>query len=991
MRHVRVTNLAVALLLLGPTVQAAHDVTGLGDIVVGVPNNGDWPSQERPELAIDDRANTKYLHFVRNGESTGFRVTPAIGPSVVSGVAFTTANDSPARDPIEFELHGSNESINGPYQLIIRGGIHDFKQPWPWPRNEKTATPILFSNTTAYRHYQVLFPAIRDPVDASGNCMQIAEVELLAFTYKATSPQPPEGAVIMSPMPFQWTSGEMAASHDVYFGTTAELTESHRIASGQPAFPAMCPMPADLEPGATYYWRVDQIDGEGKVYVGDVWHFVATPNTAYSPSPRDGDKWIDIDTVLSWLPGRTATGHELFFGTDRQAVIARDASVFQGSLNAQIYSPGQLEAGVKYYWTVDELDENGRHAGSVWSFTTFGGGGVKVEYFPNMTLSGEPVLVQIEDRIEYYWGEGPIVGLLSDGVSARWTADLEIAIADTYTFITTSDDGVRLWLDGDLLIDNWTDHGPMDDYSRPVKLTPGIYSLRMEWYDFWAGAMLQLWWQTPSMGRQILPAGPLQPPLRAKLLYPADGEANVSQDVVLRWDAGDLAVAHDVYFGEDPEAVEAATPADAGIYQGSLPLEQTTWTPGRLERGRTYCWRIDEVNPDKPGSPWRGQVHRFTIADSLIVDDFESYANQPGGEVFQAWIDGVHGNGTGAIIGMDRTAVHSGRQAMRLSYDNANPLHYSETQRIWPTPQNLTADGGSDLSLWFRGYPMAFRETSSGRYLISSTSGDIGGDRDHFRFVYKELTGDGSITARIGSVREAAAWTRAGVMIRDGLSSSSAHGLMAVTPNGRRTFQSRTRTGAGETCSTHSSEGAVDFPVWVRLERKGSLFTASYSQDGHTWVLQPGYEGTDSVPSPNPQTIVVKGRGSILIGLALTSGDPDLTTVAEFSDVTVAGEVSALWQVADIGGVNPTNSPGSLYLTVEDALGRQGTIVHPDADAPLATEWTEWKIPLTGLLGLSVDVTAVKSISLGIDNRNRMAEGGLGIVYIDDIAVSRGQ
>jgi len=377
----------------------------------------------------------------------------------------------------------------------------------------------------------------------------------------------------------------------------------------------MCQTLTDLEPGATYYWRVDQIDGDGSVHTGDVWRFVATPNTAYSPIPRDGDKWIDPNAVLTWLPGRTATAHDVYFGTDRDAVTVRDPGAFIANLVAPMYRPGPLQPGVTYYWAVDEIGDD-RYDGAVWSFTTFDGGGVRAEYFANMTASGQPFLTQVEETVDHTWDEGPIAGTLVDGVSARWTADLEIAIGDTYTFITTSDDGVRLWLDGVPLIDNWTTHGPMDDYSRPLDLAPGIYTLRMEWYDYCAGATAQLWWQTPSMGRQILPPGPLQPPLRAIPLYPAGRATNVSRDVVLKWSPGERAAMHDVYFGQDPNAVAEATPADANVYRYTLPRGQTTWTPGPLDSGRTYYWRIDEVNPGEPDSPWPGHVNSFTtVAD----------------------------------------------------------------------------------------------------------------------------------------------------------------------------------------------------------------------------------------------------------------------------------------------------------------------------------------------------------------------------------------
>jgi len=153
------------------------DVTAPGDIVKGVPDDGDWPGAETPDLATDDDTSTKYLHFQGEVEPTGFQIEPASGPSIVTGLTFTTANDAIERDPISFELSGSNDSIDGPYELIASGDIVDFAQETALPRFTMNATPIMFDNDVAYKYYQVMFPAVRDP--GSANSMQIAEVELL--------------------------------------------------------------------------------------------------------------------------------------------------------------------------------------------------------------------------------------------------------------------------------------------------------------------------------------------------------------------------------------------------------------------------------------------------------------------------------------------------------------------------------------------------------------------------------------------------------------------------------------------------------------------------------------------------------------------------------------------------------------------------------------------------------------------------------------------
>ncbi|MHC4728409.1 MAG: hypothetical protein ACYS17_14405, partial [Planctomycetota bacterium] len=117
-RNTSILIVIASMLVVCGVSQAARDITGPGDIIEGLPNDGistggdhGWPGNEPPPQAIDDRIDTKYLHFKGDIAPTGFRITPAEGPTVVTGLTFTTANDAVARDPIEYELWGSNESI----------------------------------------------------------------------------------------------------------------------------------------------------------------------------------------------------------------------------------------------------------------------------------------------------------------------------------------------------------------------------------------------------------------------------------------------------------------------------------------------------------------------------------------------------------------------------------------------------------------------------------------------------------------------------------------------------------------------------------------------------------------------------------------------------------------------------------------------------------------------------------------------------------------
>jgi PKD repeat protein len=116
------------------------------------------------------------------------------------------------------------------------------------------------------------------------------------------------------------------------------------------------------------------------------------------------------------------------------------------------------------------------------------------EYYSNPQLSGDPVLVRNDIAISFDWGTGsPGSGLPVDDFSVRWSRGLSFS-AGTYRFYARVDDGVRLWLDGDLVIDQWHDSAPTT-YSADVTLTGGWHNLRMEYYERGGGALAQLSWE----------------------------------------------------------------------------------------------------------------------------------------------------------------------------------------------------------------------------------------------------------------------------------------------------------------------------------------------------------------------------------------------------------------------------------------------------------------------------------------------------------------
>lgn len=127
------------------------------------------------------------------------------------------------------------------------------------------------------------------------------------------------------------------------------------------------------------------------------------------------------------------------------------------------------------------------------------------EYFKNTDLSGEPALVRDDPAVNFTWGDtgSPDSSFDHNQFSARWTAQQYFA-PGKYTFSATVDDGVRLYIDGNLVIDKWLDEAT-NTYTATVDLTEGTHEIKMEYYQAFGGAVAQLTWDLSSDNTVITP------------------------------------------------------------------------------------------------------------------------------------------------------------------------------------------------------------------------------------------------------------------------------------------------------------------------------------------------------------------------------------------------------------------------------------------------------------------------------------------------------
>jgi hypothetical protein len=136
-------------------------------------------------------------------------------------------------------------------------------------------------------------------------------------------------------------------------------------------------------------------------------------------------------------------------------------------------------------------------------------GGLNATYFDNQDFTG-PEVSRVDSGVNFDWGGGSPDGSIgADSFSARWTGQIEAPVTGQYRFITNSDDGIRVRVDGQQIVDNWTDHGPTDNDGTITLQAGQRYDIALDFYENGGGATAKLDWEYPGQARQSVPANSL--------------------------------------------------------------------------------------------------------------------------------------------------------------------------------------------------------------------------------------------------------------------------------------------------------------------------------------------------------------------------------------------------------------------------------------------------------------------------------------------------
>jgi len=498
---------------------------------------------------------------------------------------------------------------------------------------------------------------------------------------------------------FSWGAGCSAATHDVFFGTNADDVNNATVGSHPNvtytagATSGSYDPPGPLEYATHYYWRVDAVSsGGGQRWQGPTWHF-KTKSEVDDPSLLVRYQFDELPPSSIALD---SSGNE-FDGSiggdpndwDPTGGRFGGCRIFGGSCTLPTAVPKTITSAITITMWLKDLPTSYNDDWTNPILNAISGtiryNGMYIRVPSNQDYSGDwPGYIlwragmEPDDRLSWDLG-----GLKIDKLDG-WHHWVFIKDEPNQT--------MKIYFDGALAASASGTTIANLAGMYPSNIIVGSGSGTMDDFRIYNRAL------SDSDVLEVFRGGDLS---SAWFPQPRDFTRDVARDVTLIWKPGDYADWHDVYFGTSWEDVNDATTASGAVYKGRFG--PNTYNISDLDLDRTYYWRIDEVNDSDP-CIWKGPVWRFTVANFIIIDDFESY-NDSDNPIYDTWTDG----GTSAFLDdfYPGDPTHSGEQSMWLWYfnnDDMGPGFYSEVGRDL-SGMDFTQAGVKALTLFFYGDP----------------------------------------------------------------------------------------------------------------------------------------------------------------------------------------------------------------------------------------------------------------------------------------------
>lgn len=348
-------------------------------------------------------------------------------------------------------------------------------------------------------------------------------VSLFTILPVSAAPGTPTGLTAQggdSKATLSWTAAGGAASYSIYRGVTSGAETLLKTGVTGTTF-----TDTGLTNGTTYFYQVTAVNTVGESSRSTEASVMPQSGVPAAPSGLLATAASSSQINLTWLDNSTnETGYAVEWATN-STFTTGDTTANLGA-NATGYSVTGLAASTAYWFRVHASNASGASVNSNSASTTtlasaVSGTGLAATYYNNMDFTGTTVQ-RIDPTINFNWGKvSPVAGISAGTYSARWLGQVQAVGSGNYRFQTVSDDGIRLWVNGKLIIDNWTNHGATTNTSAAVSLTAGQqYSIQVDYYQNSGAAVMQLSWLRPSKTTYaIIPQTQLYPPATGNGLH----------------------------------------------------------------------------------------------------------------------------------------------------------------------------------------------------------------------------------------------------------------------------------------------------------------------------------------------------------------------------------------------------------------------------------------------------------------------------------------
>ena len=604
------------------------------------------------------------------------------------------------------------------------------------------------------------------------------------------------------------------------------------------------------------------------------------------------------------------------------------------------------------------------------------------------------VMERLDPTVNFNWaGNSPDPSVNADNFSVRWTGEIEVPTSGSYTFYTQSDDGIRLWVNNELIIENWADGNTSDNGG--IELTgKRRYEIKLELFENGGDARCELFWSGPGFIREVVQSrylwvGADRPAPRNP--EPADGSIVRDTWVKLGWTPGDFAASHNIYVGESFEDVQAGSGDTFKVNQ--TDTSYAVGFPGfpypdGVVKGTTYYWRIEDIEADGT-TTHSGPVWSFTIAPKTAYSpspaDGEEFVDpnvvlswEPGfgailhtvffGDDYDTVNDAVAGIPRGAATYTPGT-LESGK----TYYWRVDEFFGVETLtgEIW----SFTSPGAVGNASPYNGAENV-KQTSILRWVANENAGShevyFGTDQDAVRNAttaspeYKGSKNLDDVSYDPGSLMgDTAYFWRIDEVNNLNPNSPWKSNVWAFT------------TADYLVVDDWESYNDIDPP------NPGSNTIFGYWMDGYSSPATNGALIGNDLPPYTEQEVVHGGKQSMPYLFDINGKYAEASLTLDTPRDWTASDVKTLtiWFHGDI-----VNDPAPVYVTIANIAGAPATITHDDPAATQIHAWTQWDIPLQEFADKGIDLTNVNTITIGIGDKIN-PPGGTGKMYFDDIGL----